>query len=86
MSMVSVSRVACPPHAGHATVTQSDAAASGLLPLGASCSPRRSSGSRTGSWSSGTGTSPHEGQCTMGMGAPQNRCRDSNQSRSRKFT
>ena len=29
----------------------------------------RSSGSTTGSWSSGTGTSPHSGQCTIGIGA-----------------
>ena len=31
----------------------------------------KSSGRRTGSWSSGTGTSPQEGQCTIGIGVPQ---------------
>ncbi len=82
MSIVSVSRSAGPPHAGHGTSTQSRAAASGDTPRGASAAPRRS-GSRTGSWSSGTGTSPHPGQWTIGMGAPQNRCRDTSQSRSR---
>ena len=58
------------------------AAASGETPLGARSWPRRS-GSTTGSCSSGTGTSPHESQYTIGMGVPQNRCRESSQSRSR---
>ena len=35
-----------------------------------------SSGSCTGSSSSGTATSPHVGQCTIGIGVPQYRCRD----------
>ncbi len=82
MSIVSVSRVAGPPHFGHSVFTQSSAAASGETPLGARSWPRRS-GRTTGSWSSGTGTSPHEPQCTIGIGVPQNRCRDSSQSRSR---
>ncbi len=38
----------------------------------------------TGSWSSGTGTSPQAGQWMIGIGQPQNRCRLSSQSRSRK--
>ena len=80
--MVSVSRFAGPPHFGHSVCTQSVAAASGELPFGASSCPRRS-GRQTGSWSSGTGTSPHPSQYTIGIGAPQNRCRDSSQSRSR---
>jgi hypothetical protein len=61
---------AAPPHDGHATLRNASLVASGLLP-----SPRgrksMSSGSRTGSSSSGTGTTPHFGQWIMGMGAPQ---------------
>ena len=45
-----------------------------------------SSGSRTGSSSSGTATSPHVGQCTIGIGGPQYRWRLISQSRSRKLT
>ena len=83
MSIVSVSRLAAPPHFGQATLTQSAAAASGETPRGARSAPRRSSGSRTGSWSSGTGTSPHDGQWMIGIGVPQKRCREISQSRSR---
>ncbi len=68
--MVSLSRLAGPPHVGHSTLTQSSAAASGETPLGVRSDPR-SSGSTTGSWSSGTGTSPHDGQWMIGIGAPQ---------------
>ncbi len=82
MSIVSVSRRAGPPHLGHSVLTQSSAAASGETPLGTRSWPRRS-GRTTGSWSSATGTSPHDAQYTMGMGVPQNRCRESSQSRSR---
>src|SRR5215472_11551422 len=82
VSIVSVSRVAGPPHFGHSVLTQSAAAASGETPLGARSWPRRS-GSRTGSWSSGTGTSPHAEQYTIGIGVPQNRCLETSQSRSR---
>ena len=82
VSMVSVSRLAGPPQRGQSTFTQSSAAASGDTPLGTRSWPRRS-GSTTGSWSSGTGTSPHDGQCTIGIGVPQNRCRDTSQSRNR---
>jgi hypothetical protein len=32
---------------------------------------------------SGTGTTPHFSQWTMGMGQPQGRCRDTSQSRKR---
>ena len=42
MSIVSVSRLAGPPHLGQATLTQSAAAASGETPFGARSSPRRS--------------------------------------------
>ena len=52
------------------TLTQSSAAASGETPRGVRSAPR-SSGRTTGSWSSGTGTSPHAGQWTIGIGAPQ---------------
>jgi hypothetical protein len=82
VSIVSVSREAGPPHDGHVVATQSSAAPRGDVPAGLSAAPRRS-GSRTGSWSSGTATSPHAPQCTIGMGAPQKRWRDSSQSRSR---
>src|SRR5262249_26822562 len=82
VSMVSVSRRAAPPHLGHSVLTQSSAAASGETPLGARSCPRRS-GSTTGSCSSGTGTSPQPSQYTIGIGAPQNRCLETSQSRSR---
>ncbi len=59
--MVSVSRLAAPPHFGQVVFTQSVAEASGLVPFGDKAAPRRS-GNRTGSWSSGTGTSPQVGQ------------------------
>ena len=68
--MVSLSRLAGPPHCGQSTLTQSSAAASGETPLGFRSDPLRS-GSSTGSWSSGTATSPHASQCTIGIGAPQ---------------
>ena len=80
--MVSVSRRAGPPHFGHCVLTQSAAPASGETPLGARSWPRRS-GSRTGRSSSGTATSPQPSQYTIGIGAPQNRCRETSQSRSR---
>ena len=70
MSIVSVSRFAGPPHCGQATLTQSSAAASGETPFGFRSAPRRS-GSCTGSWSSGTGTSPQSVQWMIGIGAPQ---------------
>ena len=57
---MSLSRLAGPPHDGQSTLTHSSAAASGEVPLGFRSAPRRS-GSTTGSWSSGTGTSPHVG-------------------------
>ena len=82
MSIVSVSRSAGPPQDGHVVRTQSVAAPSGDVPAGLSAAPRRS-GRRTGSWSSGTATSPQDAQCTTGIGAPQKRWRDSSQSRSR---
>ncbi len=82
MSIVSESRFAGPPHFGHSTLTQSSAAASGETPFGFRSAPL-SSGSTTGSWSSGTATSPPTGQWITGIGQPQNRWRDSNQSRNR---
>src|SRR5580693_5097434 len=82
VSIVSVSRLAGSPHFGQGTFTQSVAAASGDTPCGTRSWPRRS-GRTTGSSLSGTGTSPQPGQCTIGMGVPQNRCLDSSQSRSR---
>src|SRR6478609_7992259 len=85
VSMVSVSRLAGPWQEGHSTLTHASAAARGEVPFGDKSSPRRSDGSVTGSCSSGTGTSPQDGQWMMGMGVPQNRWRLSSQSRSRKL-
>ena len=80
--MVSVSRRAGPPQRGHVTSTQSVAAPSGDVPFGDRSRPAVG-GSSTGSWSSGTATSPSTGQCTIGIGVPQYRCREISQSRSR---
>ena len=82
MSIVSESRFAGPPHLGQSTLTHSSAAARGETPFGFRSAPD-SSGSTTGSWSSGTSTSPHFSQWMTGIGQPQNRWRDSSQSRSR---
>src|SRR5919106_3693035 len=82
VSIVSVSRFAGLPHDGQLVSTYDARLLSGLpVPSGTT-----SSGSTTGSWSSGTGTSPQASQCTIGIGAPQNLCQDSIQSRSRKLT
>ena len=70
VSIVSPSRVAGPPQVGQVVLTHSVAEASGEVPFGFRSAPRRS-GSSTGSWSSGTSTSPCSGQCTTGIGAPQ---------------
>ena len=70
VSMVSVSRVAGPPQVGQVTLTHSVAPPSGEVPLGFRSEPF-SIGSVTGSWSSGTGTSPSTGQWMIGIGAPQ---------------
>ena len=83
MSKVSVSRTASPPHDGHATYFHDGWRASGDSPPGWKST---SSGSRTGNDASGTATSPHDGQWTMGIGAPQYRCRLISQSRSRNVT
>ena len=70
VSIVSESRFAGPPHCGQSTLTHSSAAASGETPFGFRSAPR-SSGSSTGSWSSGTATSPHAAQWMTGIGTPQ---------------
>ena len=70
MSIVSVSRFAGPPQVGQSTLTQSSAAASGETPFGFRSAPR-SSGSSSGSWSSGTATSPSFSQWMIGIGTPQ---------------
>ena len=71
-AMVSVSRCAGPPHCGQVVLTNSGILASGLRPSPrGSNAPVGSGGRRTGSCSSGTGTIPHTGQCTIGIGAPQ---------------
>ncbi len=72
VSIVSVSRVAGPPHVGQVVATQSVAPPSGEVPLGVRSRPAES-GSRMGSWSSGTATSPCSGQWTIGNGVPQYR-------------
>ena len=68
VSIVSVSRVALPPHFGHLQWRKCSLDESGdTVP----CSNDTSSGRRTGSSSSGTSTSPHASQLMMGIGAPQ---------------
>jgi hypothetical protein len=68
VSMVSVSRLAGPPHVGHFTFTHSGTCASGE-------SPRPVNvvifGSSTGSCSYGTATTPSFSQWTTGIGVPQ---------------
>ena len=83
MSIVSVHRSAAPPHAGHVHSTHSRSVESGepadpfsvtpappCLPSAPSAAMRMG-GRRTGSSPSGTGTSPHLLQLTIGMGVPQ---------------
>lgn len=62
---------------GHEQLTHSCADHRGDAPLPVS---EATFGSMTGSSSTGTGTGPHELQCTMGMGVPQYRCLEINQS------
>ena len=69
--MVSVSRRAGPPHSGQATSAQVGCDASGDWPPPGRRSMPSGSGSSTGRSDSGTATTPHEGQCTIGIGAPQ---------------
>ena len=65
--MVSVSRRASEPHFGHLHWKNEGVLPSGLpVPSGT-----RSSGSFTGSWSSGTGTTPQAAQWISGIGVPQ---------------
>ena len=59
--MVSVSRRAGPPQAGQVVCTQSSARASGDWPSSVGWKSSMS-GSSTGNWSSGTGTTPHFSQ------------------------
>src|SRR6185436_16146115 len=67
VSMVSVSRFAGLPQLGQVVFTKDGNLFSGLpVPSGT-----RSSGSMTGNWSSGTGTSPQDGQWMIGTGQPQ---------------
>ena len=82
MSIVSVSRCAGPSHVGQGTLTQSVAPPSGDVPLGFMSRPAEGGSSR-GSSSSGIGTSPQSGQCTIGIGVPQYRWREISQSRNR---
>ena len=79
VSSVSVSRTAGPLHVGQVTVFHAASASSGL-PLTLKLMV---SGSFTGSWSSGTGTTPQLGQWIIGIGQPQGRWRDTSQSRKR---
>ena len=80
VSSVSVSRSAGPPQAGQVVSRNARFVASGERPVGSMVT---SSGATTGSWSTGTGTTPQPWQYTIGMGQPQNRCRETSQSRSR---
>ena len=68
VSMVSVSRRAAAPHAGQVTLTNSGTFSSGERPAPV-ISMR--SGRITGSWFSGTGTTPQFGQWMTGIGVPQ---------------
>lgn len=62
---------------GQEQLTHSWADCKGEAPLPVS---EANLGSVTGSSSIGTGTGPQELQCTMGMGVPQYRCLEINQS------
>ena len=59
VSMVSVSRSAGPPQIGQVVRRKPSLEASGDCPVGSNST---SSGASTGSWSSGTGTTPWTGQ------------------------
>ena len=65
-----VSLFAGAPQHGHVVFTHSVMSASGdsPVPVGWYFS---TSGNSNGSSSSGTGTAPHFGQCTIGIGSPQ---------------
>jgi hypothetical protein len=67
VSMVSVSRVAAPPHCGHLTCFQVGWRSSGLPGR----SKVTSSGKVTGRSAFGTGTTPQAGQWMTGIGQPQ---------------
>jgi hypothetical protein len=67
VSSVSVSRRATAPQVGQATCFQVGWRSSGLPGVAKSTS----SGSTTGSWSRGTGTTPHPSQWMIGIGVPQ---------------
>src|SRR6267378_6125449 len=75
--MVSVSRLAGPPHFGQVVFTNSGVAASGDPPSPVSFT---FSGSITGRSLSGTATIPSFAQYTTGIGVPQYRCREMPQS------
>ena len=66
--MVSVSRRARLPHLGQAHSRKDLEVVRGEAPLPTKAT---SSGSRTGRFSSFSGTTPHWAQCTVGMGVPQ---------------
>ena len=81
VSIVSVQRSAFPPHAGQAHSTHSRIVESGVPSAPVSFKLWLISGSTTGKSASGMGTSPHLLQVTIGIGVPQYRCREINQSR-----
>ena len=68
MSIVSVSRRAGPPQRGHVVFTNPGTSAIGEPPFPVIWT---SWGSTTGSRSGRSGTVPHLGQYTIGIGAPQ---------------
>src|SRR5260370_15654932 len=70
VSIVSVSRTAGPPQMGQVVRRNPSWYLRGDSPVGRNST---SSGARTGSWSSGTGTMPWSGQYTTGIGQPQKR-------------
>ena len=77
VSIVSVSRSASPPQVGQVVKRQLGCSFRGLSPDGRHST---SSGNSTGSWFSGTATSPQCLQWMIGIGEPQYLCLDINQS------
>ena len=80
---MSTSRTASSPHFGHLHFLNASDFAKGLFPSGLNST---SYGNNTGKSDSFTNTSPHFGQYTIGIGAPQYLCLETNQSFNLYFT
>ena len=76
VSIVSVSRSACPPHFGQLVLSQLSAVSKGFP----GALKDTSSGNLTGKRSFFSGTIPHLLQCITGIGQPQYLCREIPQS------